>query len=116
MSKAFDPKKPISTKAGGKVRIIATDVKGQHPIIALHDMGTYEQAYMHSANGCYAGGNANTPQTLINTTVKRYRWLKLDDDGVIGASKELLSETEAKARYGDNLIMRMEGSLKEFDE
>lgn len=52
--KKFDPTKPVQTRDGRPARIICTDryeSNGQFPIVALVNVGAYEQVSYHRTDG-----------------------------------------------------------------
>lgn len=97
----FDPTKPVRTRDGTPARIIATDAKGEYPIIAL--VGDDEEdPFTFTAEGRYWTGNEESGQDLVNApeTVERFYNVYLDGqmwphddrasaDGAIGASSRI---------------------------
>jgi hypothetical protein len=82
---AFDPKKPVQTRDGRSARIIATDVKGECPIIALVALSNGAEApYSYYADGSVRQ-LALHPRDLVNVPEKRTitikRWVALYNDG-----------------------------------
>jgi hypothetical protein len=138
MTKKFDPTKLVQCVNGQPARILCTDFKmagitpqqhqqGYGSIVFAHrplgaaldtPVGGYHQgetiAYA-MPNGVLCNGNANSPLTLINTTVKRWRWLKMNDEFQVTATEEHLTEKDAEARYKEQLVMKIQGTLKESD-
>jgi hypothetical protein len=72
---AIDLNKPVQTRDGRKVRIVATDVKGVYPIIALVEADDCEDVNTYTADGYYfSGGDEETDDDLVNVVerVERY--------------------------------------------
>jgi hypothetical protein len=62
------------------------------------------------------GAHGNNPYDLKNGKVKRYRFLKTEEKGLCSITNEWFSDAEAKEKLGDAAIMRLDNTLKEFDE
>lgn len=124
----LDLNKPIGAKNGAKVRIIDTNIRmnglmpqqhkdGIGSVLAVHDMGTYDQLYYHNKDGMLYGGNAHSPQNLVNIKTKMWRWLFVDGEkGTLHVTEDHYSEKEAQTTFKDNLIQKVDSSMKEVEE
>lgn len=65
MSK-LDLTKPIVSRGGHPVRIVCSDMKGERPIIALHQTGDTEIALMHTLDGIVQNGGYDSWTTISN--------------------------------------------------
>ena len=68
--------KPVQTRDGRKARIIATDKKGDYPIVALIDDGSYDELTSYTKEGL-AIINCETERDLTNVLKKRYAYINV---------------------------------------
>ena len=54
-----NPKRKVVTRDGRSARIICTDAKGNYPIIALVDKGSYDGAISYTKDGKLYAGETN---------------------------------------------------------
>ena len=108
---ALDFSKPVQTRSGLKVTILATEARGRFSVIGMIHEPTIDSAATWTAEGAFHGDGREAPADLVQVveTVKRY--LPVYDDGSAGdlsggASKkgsatprESVSETDPRARY-----------------
>jgi len=77
----FDPKKPVQTRDGRKVRIICTDARSAYPIIALIEMsngGESRMSYTADGTSMYCTPSAQ----LINVPERKTWWANVYDFGL----------------------------------
>jgi len=74
----FDPTKPVQTRAGEKVRILATDLPGEWPIVAaiIDDCDGYEIT-SYTASGKVFPDGENSPVDLVNIPEDQFAWVNL---------------------------------------
>lgn len=99
----FDPTKPVQTRIGRKARIICTDAKGPHPIVALVDDGDGEVITLYHASGNVAWGGPKERSDLVNIPTKRKVWVNVHSyrslTSVAGPYDTREEADKAAARY-----------------
>src|SRR5574337_94440 len=75
---AFDPTKPVQTRAGHPARIICTDRKGEYPIVALVDDD--DKARCFTKDGMYWASSKPCNNDLVNVPQKREGWINIYQD------------------------------------
>jgi hypothetical protein len=74
MTKTFDPTKPVATCDGREARIICTDKKGKHPIVALVAAQNDEEISLSfDAEGRHMGYEPS-PASLVNVIKRTSRF------------------------------------------
>lgn len=78
----FDPTKPVQTRDGLPARILAADLKGRYPIVAVIGEGSNESVYCFAASGEYPGSQLGY-KDLVNIPEKRIyeRWVNTYPSG-----------------------------------
>lgn len=98
----FDPKKPVQTRDGRKVRIVCTDAKAsdQYPILALvEEQSGYECTVLYSESGRYRASKSDEhPLDLVNVPEATYRWMNVYKGNQIGAACQSREEADKVAR------------------
>ena len=74
-----DPSKKVVTRDGRSVRIVCTDVKGEHPIMALitDKKDNSESPFVYTKNGRYFFEETNND--LFFAPVKKEGWVNIYD-------------------------------------
>ena len=74
-----DPSKKVVTRDGRSVRIVCTDVKGEHPIMALitDKKDNSESPFVYTKNGRYFFEETNND--LFFAPIKREGWVNIYD-------------------------------------
>lgn len=96
----LDLTKPIQTRAGHKVRILESNLKGSsRPLVVAVDMGAAEVVYLYPPDG-----KSSRPDTLdlINVKVKKWTWVYTN--GYEYSVTKLLSEEEATKHFSDRHV------------
>lgn len=90
MTDTLDITKPVQTRSGGKARIVATDLTGPYPILAvLTDGNGSVRSETYQANG-WEYASREGEDDLVNTPETRERFLNLGQ--AYGAAKFAASE------------------------
>ena len=81
---ALDFTKPVQTRSGLKVTILATEARGRFSVIGMIHEPTIDSAATWTAEGAFHGDGREAPADLVQVaeTVKRY--LPVYDDGSAG--------------------------------
>lgn len=93
---SFDPNKPVMTRDGRKARIICTNKKGAHPIVAL--IGDVEGVMCFTEDG----KRAEDSYSLVNIPVKKEMFYPVSETGCRYGSGALTFE-DAKS-YARNML------------
>jgi hypothetical protein len=102
----FDPSKPVKFRNDPRaVRIVATDISGDFPILALVKDGGVEWPITRRASGCvssYGAGNLD----LVNIPQKHVFWLNIYPNaiGARHSTRELADKAAAGNPYGCNRV------------
>lgn len=112
----FDPKKPVQTRDGRKVRIICTDVRSAYPIIALIEMGNGGESRMsYAADGTsmYCTPSAQ----LINVPERKTWWANVYDNGFSRAyeSRKAAVEVRGSGALGLASLTIEDGKIIAFE-
>ena len=76
----FDPTKPVRTRDGKPARIIATDLKSDHPIVAaVKDKNGDEYHYGYTKNGHWIDDSYEGAIDLVNIPEKHELWVNVYD-------------------------------------
>ena len=75
--------KPVCTRDGRNVRIIAFDAKGEHPIIALVTDGVQESPYNYTKAGYYFDESIETMADLMMLPEKKEGWVNVYKGGLL---------------------------------
>ena len=97
-----NPSQKIVTRDGRSVRIVCTDVKGEHPIMALIHDKQEELAYRYLRNGRQLT-YTDSPLDLCLPTTKKEGWINVFRDkggAYIGGSSIFETEKRAKEVIG----------------
>ena len=92
-----NPSQKVVTRDGRAVRIICTDVKGEHPIMALIPDKQEELTYRYLRNGRQLT-YTDSPLDLCFPTIKKEGWVNLyrNEDVVFLSEKIYKSKEDAK--------------------
>lgn len=110
----FDPKKAVQLRNGQKARILATDLKGQYPIVTAVEGDTLntsgEVILCHAANGrIWAAVEHPDDFDLVNVPVKVTKWVNiyslLPDDRFSGTGLYETKEEAVAAASGDKALV-----------
>lgn len=109
----LDLNKPVQTRDGRKARIICTDAKGAHPIIALIEGDPYEEVYHYLNNG--TSSNEATGYNLINIPEEKELWVNVYPDP---SAVAYINKQNADINAENSRIARIKVTYKEgqFDE
>lgn len=116
---ALNLDKPVVCRNGQAARIVAKDVKGAYPIMALVSTpnGQAESPTWYTILGQIPNGNGNNPMDLVQSKTKRWRWLVLDEDKSLTLSDKHYTEKEVVEAYGEERVFdKVSRTEKEFDE
>ena len=95
-----NPNRQVITREGKKVRIICTDAKCDHPIVALVEgrFSDYESIGRYTKDGRYYA-NETTMSDLFFTPEKHERWVNLykEDDNIYASMDTFKTKEEAEA-------------------
>ena len=96
-----DPSKKVVTRDGREVRIICTDVKGEHPIMALIPDKQGELAYRYLRNGRQLT-YTDSPLDLCFPTTKKEGWVNIYSEQEYRHPGENIFKTKEEAiKYKD---------------
>ena len=98
---------PVITRDGRKARIVCFDKKGTYPLVALVEMGDYENTFSFKNDGCFAA-EANNESDLFMAPVKRTVWVNVykveqafTTGQIVYSNKQTAEQT---ADEGDNYL------------
>lgn len=101
----IDFKKPVQTRAGRKARILATDILGEYPIVAVYREGSGdEHVIRYLPDGRYSK-SMTSPYDLVNAPEKRIfeAWVNIYSGYFVTYTDELA----AMEHEGDKLVKRI---------
>lgn len=101
MKKSFDPTKPVKTRAGVPARVIATNAKGDQPIIALVEEQGEEIPRSFTTDGFFFPTRKESSTDLVNVpppkkTIKV--WVNIYDGGISPHQTQEIAELRATDR------------------
>ncbi len=76
----LDLTKPVQTRDGRPVRILATDLKGEYPIAGAVLFDNHEQVHTWTAEGVFVAGVTDDNFDLVN--VKRVAYVNMYDNPI----------------------------------
>ena len=96
--------KPVVTRDGRGVRILAFDRKGDHCIVTLIDSCRHEDVLVYRENG-KASADFDSEYDLFMKAEKKEGWINLYRDafGIISAGVVYRDETTAKSQIGTGI-------------
>lgn len=92
-----NPSQKVVTRDGREVRIVCTDVKGEHPIMALIPNKQEELTYRYLRNGRQLT-YTDSPLDLCFPTTKKEGWVNIFRDRGGAYSGNSIYETEKRAK------------------
>lgn len=92
----LDITKPVQTRDGRKVRILATDMKGNYPLVGLvTELSGNEIIHTYDVDGVFVTLRKGSPHDLINVPakpLKRLVYLNVYKDTVVGYNSEAIAK------------------------
>jgi hypothetical protein len=112
----FDPNKPVQTRDGRPARIVCTDKKSEHPIVALIiEKDGFEAVRSYLENGSYDGVTKDGRLDLINVPEKIVRYLNAYPSGESYSYKSR-KEADVGATSFRMACFRVEFTEGQFDD
>ena len=96
-----NPSQKVVTRDGRAVRIICTDVKGEHPIMALIPNKQEELTYRYLRNGRQLT-YTDSPLDLCFPTIKKEGWINIYQIGKIYQCGNIHNTEEEALNYKSN--------------
>ena len=105
-----NPSKKVVTRDGRAVRIVCTDVKGEHPIMALIPDKQQELTYRYLRNGRQLT-YTDSPLDLCFPTTKKDGWVNIYKDNITTFTSSKIHATEKKAQKEASEVLKEYGKF-----